>query len=73
MKQGMLTSNGVVYDPTLAILICSKHANPFLYKNIENLRDLYKNAKIGIIDSDSVSFDTYTKIKESFPEVDIHF
>lgn len=73
MKQGMLTSNDVVYDPTLAILICSKHANPFLYKNIENLRDLYKNAKIGIIDSDSVSFDTYTKIKESFPEVDIHF
>lgn len=59
-------------DPTLLILICSRHPNAFLYKNIERLRDNYKDAKIAVIDSDSEEFDTYTMIKSTFPEVDIH-
>ena len=55
----------------LMILICSRHPNSFLYENIEKLREFYKDAKIAVIDSDSEKFDTYDKIKESFPEVDI--
>ena len=60
-------------DTKLLILICSRHPNPFLYKNIEKLRDFYKDAKIAIIDSDSEKFDTYHIVKESFPDVDLHF
>lgn len=71
MEQARLTNRGL--DSSLVILICSKHPNTFLYANIEKIRDIYKNAKIAVIDSDSEHFDTYTNIKESFPEVDIHF
>jgi len=60
-------------DTKLLILICSRHPNRFLYKNIEKLRDFYKDAKIAVIDSDSEKFDTYDIVKESFPDVDLHF
>ena len=72
MKQARLTRAGLVYADKLLILICSRHPNRFLYNNIKRLHDFYKDAKIAIIDSDSEQFDTYTIIKSTFPEVDIH-
>ena len=54
-------------------MISSKHPNHFLYDNLVELYIIYKDTKIIIIDSDSDTFDTYTKIKESFPDIEINF
>jgi len=64
----------------VAICICSKYPNPFLYKCIENI---YKNQinidnseryryKIHVIDSDSDNLINYKKISEDFPIVKVH-
>jgi hypothetical protein len=64
----------------VAICICSKYPNPFLYKCIENI---YKNQinidntqryryEIHVIDSDSDNLINYIKISEDFPHVKVH-
>jgi hypothetical protein len=59
-------------------VICSKSPNPYVYRCIERLytlqirNDTENNYKVVIVDSDSDDFTNYDRIKNDFPEVDIH-
>lgn len=60
------------------ICICSKYPNPHLYRCIEELYikqiniDKSRDYKIHVVDSDSSDCSYYEKIRESFPNVEIH-
>ncbi len=62
----------------VAVCICSKYPNPFLYKCIENIYINQINNtegytyEIHVIDSDSDNIINYTKVSEDFPDVKIH-
>jgi len=62
---------------TTLICICSKYPNPLLYECVTNLYKFQiKNEegyKICIVDSDSDNFTEYDKVRENYPDVELHF
>jgi hypothetical protein len=63
----------------MSILICisSKSPNPLLYECIDMLYKIQikddTNYKVCVVDSDSDDFSYYDKVKQNFPNVEIHF
>lgn len=60
------------YEKELLIIISSKSPNHFLIYNIKKLYDLYTDAKICIIDSDSNNMETYNIIQNTYSKIDLH-
>ena len=54
-------------------IISSKSPNHFLHENVFKIKNLYKDAKIVIVDSDSDDFTVYDRVRGSFEDVDIQF
>lgn len=60
-------------NKNLVFCICSKNPSNILIKNISNIKSLYTDSEINVIDSDSNNFEVYNIIKEKFPDVKLHF